>query len=937
MVFLHEENKLSRKWASYKALLETEYNGDPYSWSSIMIEKISDLYASELSIQDIIMFNLQRMHHHFDTLLPEDTNSNVSLMITQDILDLSKWKPGDPTLKFTQLARKYATHLVTSSALKKTSTNMAEQPHLEKGKENSLSDQEVPPTSPMCGNCKATGKHLPRNCPLPDHGPKCDYCLDGMQGSIEHSNTLKRTTAKQQCSIQQLSSKAIIRENCCVINKVTFAVEQDSESVTEIAKHLATSTSATPHTSTASKHQELLEYYRREVCPKSALENKDFLTATMLNSKQQSQYAPYDRGVPPKDVAINMVTRLSWKNVESTIGIAKFIATSMCNTLNTGFPAEPWDPGSRLHDEVIPQTTLASKASFAREKPTSKQQQGVHLSQREAHPGTVKFRPIATPTIEQVSSIEMFQVGMVALTPPNEKLLYHPGIPPKTPFWQDKWQAFLRDLNHPLAPDVIKAKRFPCETLTDRQVYWATRYWNLVLREDTKPDSNSKSYQERDAADEKGEVHLWTMNNEEDVLGQNPEKVAALTIEEQATLCEMNRFPNLPEYAANKYKHLGESIRNCYTDLKPQEVYSTPGNPSGVIDFTSETHLLSAPWRSDLDPASFNLTHRVDAPHVRDLLDVFDMEVDIFDSDPSELADLACEGHLPKVPWESTSDLALASLSLANKVNVPHVKDLPGALDLEIGISQGTSVLMVYDEGKGRDHFENHFDATLSKRKSELLPERMMNLKLMAKAIHDSKDPEGKLTALMIDSKGGTQMEDIYIIVSYLKNMANTHRTLSGSIIDSGAGRHVCSIVSITDQDSIKQLRGFNGTLEQTSGMGYKSIKMTNDAGNEVGYDIDEVDYYPAATTELLSMCKLIAAGWTFNLNKENLYAVLPSGDKVDLYISRDDNLFLPHQEVIGDGNVSVSKIDSLVTAQKTLKTQLQDDVPSPSPFRTLI
>ena len=40
MVFLYEEDNVSitsRKWSSYKALLEMEYNGDPLSWSSTVI------------------------------------------------------------------------------------------------------------------------------------------------------------------------------------------------------------------------------------------------------------------------------------------------------------------------------------------------------------------------------------------------------------------------------------------------------------------------------------------------------------------------------------------------------------------------------------------------------------------------------------------------------------------------------------------------------------------------------------------------------------------------------------------------------------------------------------------------------------------------------------------------------------------------------------
>jgi hypothetical protein len=78
----------------------------------------------------------------------------------------------------------------------------------------------------------------------------------------------------------------------------------------------------------------------------------------------------------------------------------------------------------------------------------------------------------------------------------------------------------------------------------------------------------------------------------------------------------------------------------------------------------------------------------------------------------------------------------------------------------------------------------------------------------------------------------------------------------TGSIIDSGAGRHICNLVNLTDKDSIKRLRVFNGTLEHTSGKGYKPIKVSTDAGDELHWDIKDKDYFQADTTEQ-SMCKL--------------------------------------------------------------------------------
>lgn len=138
----------------------------------------------------------------------------------------------------------------------------------------------------------------------------------------------------------------------------------------------------------------------------------------------------------------------------------------------------------------------------------------------------------------------------------------------------------------------------------------------------------------------------------------------------------------------------------------------------------------------------------------------------------------------------------------------------------------------------------------------------------------------------------------------------------TGSIIDSGAGRHICNLVNLTDKNSSERLRGFNGTLEHTSGKGYKSIKVLTDAGKELHLDIDDVDYFPTATVELLSMCKLIEAGWTFSLDKEDIYATLPNGDQVTLSVNHNGHLFLPHQEVPSDGDRHLSKTIKPGTSQ---------------------
>ena len=59
----------------------------------------------------------------------------------------------------------------------------------------------------------------------------------------------------------------------------------------------------------------------------------------------------------------------------------------------------------------------------------------------------------------------------------------------------------------------------------------------------------------------------------------------------------------------------------------------------------------------------------------------------------------------------------------------------------------------------------------------------------------------------------------------------------------------------------------------------------------------DIVDHFPTAAADLLSMGKLLTVGWTFNLNKADMYATLPGGERVTLQLSDDNLLILPHQE----------------------------------------
>jgi len=119
---------------------------------------------------------------------------------------------------------------------------------------------------------------------------------------------------------------------------------------------------------------------------------------------------------------------------------------------------------------------------------------------------------------------------------------------------------------------------------------------------------------------------------------------------------------------------------------------------------------------------------------------------------------------------------------------------------------------------------------------------------------------------------------------------------LKGSVIDSGAARHVCKSIEMEDATRSTRLCGFNGSHEWTEGKGYLPIATTTQGGHQVQMDIQDVDKFSNSATNLLSMGKLIMEeGWTIHVSKAESYAILPGGERVTLYFNEDKVLCLQH------------------------------------------
>ena len=114
-------------------------------------------------------------------------------------------------------------------------------------------------------------------------------------------------------------------------------------------------------------------------------------------------------------------------------------------------------------------------------------------------------------------------------------------------------------------------------------------------------------------------------------------------------------------------------------------------------------------------------------------------------------------------------------------------------------------------------------------------------------------------------------------------------------IIDSGAARHVHRHTQIQDAEDKCKLTSFTGEDRWTEGAGYVHMELHDDlTGQHFPLDIANTDYMSDAPSDLLSMCKLIRAGWRFELELGSLYGYTPNGQRVSLLMNSDDVLRMP-------------------------------------------
>ena len=154
-------------------------------------------------------------------------------------------------------------------------------------------------------------------------------------------------------------------------------------------------------------------------------------------------------------------------------------------------------------------------------------------------------------------------------------------------------------------------------------------------------------------------------------------------------------------------------------------------------------------------------------------------------------------------------------------------------------------------------------------------------------------DPD-VVTELLNDYSVPEQARALALTATYYNILQASEQ--EGSVIDSGASKHVTPLTIITDADDRTELRSFTGEKKWTDGHGYVPLKL-QDSENHEQFDIDVTgtDRYQGKNS-LLSLVLLLKAGWKFNLESaDECYAYTPTGHTVKLDTS-NNQLRIKHQ-----------------------------------------
>ena len=121
----------------------------------------------------------------------------------------------------------------------------------------------------------------------------------------------------------------------------------------------------------------------------------------------------------------------------------------------------------------------------------------------------------------------------------------------------------------------------------------------------------------------------------------------------------------------------------------------------------------------------------------------------------------------------------------------------------------------------------------------------------------------------------------------------------TGSVLDSGSGRHIQRTIQVTDEDNLQPLIGFDGSTAWTQGNGYLPAVLQDDrSGAEISHDFDDADKLGTVQCDILSLGKTLREGWSWHfISPTELYGIPPGSEaRCKVEMDQDNILRLPHK-----------------------------------------
>ena len=174
-------------------------------------------------------------------------------------------------------------------------------------------------------------------------------------------------------------------------------------------------------------------------------------------------------------------------------------------------------------------------------------------------------------------------------------------------------------------------------------------------------------------------------------------------------------------------------------------------------------------------------------------------------------------------------------------------------------------------------------------------------LKLLQTSLMQMKatKTESEFAAVLAQYEGTEQLLLLTLLKDWIVNNRVNSVHLLGSVLDSGSSRHIDARVHVTDADNTISLTGFDNSQQWTTGNGYLPISVRDDHTDiPISIDVPDVDHLATVSSSLLSLGKLLRAGYEFHFSEQGreCYMLTPgSAHKVLVELGVDDILRLPH------------------------------------------